>query len=295
MREIIDNTYIFSTSRQRFGKIIASRSRNKPRTDDVFKHLTLCPEEKSFLDNAFTVDNKIIAVMGRDERTVILFVKDFCGVQSLCLAIEIFKCPSAVLKSSLARAVDNIAISDRVCELIQLREVDFYEKIATEDYLDSLVEAILLESFADFVENTIPDIVCAAGRLAGIETDVSVAELSNEDMGVARQPVAGKESLAILAILAMSAREYSATRSLSVTVKRFEFGIAVKASFERGQDGIGDLAEHLSDIASSVEMILSANLTENGFECNFLPYVRDVGLVGVKAPREITQQLFYFG
>jgi len=296
LRETIDNTYIFSTSRQRFGEIIASRSRRKPHTNEIFKHLELCSGEEDFLFNALAEDkNKIIAVTGNGERDIaaILFVKDFCGIQSLGMAIEIFKCAPAVLKRSLSFFEGELTVSERVRELVWMEREDLDASDLPAEYSDTLSEVCALEALATFAESSIYDVVCAAGSIAGINTDVGLSELPDEKMNVARQPVAGRETLAILSIMAMAAREYSTTRSLSVAVKCFEFGIAVKASFEMEQKDLVGFDDHISDIASSSEMILSARQTENRFECDFLPYIRDVGLVGVKAPREIIEQLFY--
>ena len=90
MLELIDNIYVFSNSRAHFGEIIAVRARSGIRKRNIFSEFGISEGERSFLLRAwFGDDKKLVAVVGKRDKTKvpILFIKGFCGVESLGLAI----------------------------------------------------------------------------------------------------------------------------------------------------------------------------------------------------------------
>ena len=92
MLEIIDNLYLFSVSRARFGDIISSRTRMRNVKKDIFSQLSLSKEENDFLVSAWERKrNKLICLMGtRDEKPApVIFVNSPFGAETLCLVVEL--------------------------------------------------------------------------------------------------------------------------------------------------------------------------------------------------------------
>ncbi len=240
-------------------------------------------------------ENKVIALLG-DGTTPIFFVKGFCGVESLALAVELFKPDPAALRRSLSHSMGGVAISERVYELLLEEKGQESDRLdQNESCLESLSEAENIESLAKLGEDLIYEALRSVSRLAGVGTEVSALITEKTSTGVAKQSLAGNETLAMLTLLAFAAREYSRDRKLSVKIKKFEDRIAISASFETEDKNLSPFLAYISDIASNVGIIHSIAHKDGALKCDILPYIRDISLTGVKAPDEIISTLFQLG
>lgn len=296
MLEIIDNLYLFSLSRRSYGEIIASRTCGGRVKRDIFSHLTLADGEDGFLSNAMACGReKLTVVMGkRDEKSVpILFLRGFCAVEGLGLAIEMLDPDPVVLRRSILGFSGGISVSDSVREMI---EESFGARSTRNcEYLDSLGAAERLCEHARFCDLSLYDGILEISHLAGVEVEISESEDRENRLGVARQRLAGNELLSMLAITALAARENSPDRSLSVKIKHCEDAATVCCSFLSGGNDLDNIKRYLTDIAEDVGMIHSVTAVGDRLKCEVLPYVCDVSLVGVKAPDGMAVKLYYFG
>ena len=295
MLEMIDNLYVFSTSRGRFGDIIASRTSKRPVKKDLFSQLTLQKGENEFLSNAWGSEKKkLFAVMGmRDGNAVpLLFVKGFCGVETLGLAIEMLECNPIRLHRSLF-CFGGTAISDLVLEQIEnIFELQAQHKDKSE-YLDSVCEAEALEELAPFSRLSTYEMLQTISKLVGVRIEVSEALGDYEKLGIVGQHFAGSELVGTLVILALSAREYAKDRTLSVNVQRFSDGITVSSSFIAEGNDLSRLRGFISDVADAVGIIHSTAMVGDTFRYEVLPYIPEVSFLGVKVPDYIADEIFH--
>ena len=296
MLEIIDNIYLFSTSRRSYGEIIASRASGGRVKGDIFSHLTFADGEEDFLSNAMARSrDKLTVVMGkRDEKRIpILLLRGFCGVEGLGLAIEMPKADSVALRRSVAQFSGGVSVSDGIRDMIE--ESFGATSLRDCEYLDSLGAADKLCEHASFAELSLYDGILEISRLVGVKIEISESYDKENSLGVARQSFAGKELFAMLTIMALSAREDSRDRTLSVKIKHFEDAATVSASFVSDGKELDKVRRYLSDIAEDVGMIHSVALVGDRLKCDLVPYVHDIALVGGKAPSGMAVELYYFG
>jgi len=295
MPEIIDNLYLFSTSRKYYGEIIASRVGVACQNCDIFSQIVLMDGEDDFLSSELERnDNKLVVVMGRcNEKSVpIIFLCGFCGVAGLGLVIEMLEPDPVMLRCAIAGFSGGVSVSDSVREMI---EASFNKRFPSgSDYLDSIAAADKLREYAGFGEFSLYDAILEIAHLVVVRIEMSSSQDTDVRLGVAMESFAGKELLAMLSIMAFLAREFGKDRSLSVKIKRYSDGITVSSSLITECKDLDGIKHYISDIAEGVGMICSVATVGEALKCDVVPYVHDVALVGGKAPGGMAVQLFYF-
>ena len=294
MLEIIDNLYVFTTSRGRFGDIIASRTNHRPVKKDLFSELRLQDGENEFLSNAWSnARNKLFAAMAvREGRPVpLLIVRGFCGVETLGLAVEMLECDPIRLHRSLF-CFGGRAISDLVFKEIEnIFELQARRRVES-PYLDSVCEAEKLEELAPFIKVSMYEAVQIISRLAGARIEVGETEEGPEVLRIAKQRFAGNELLGTLVIMALAAREHANNRILSVNIQRYDDGVIVESFFKKDNGDIAELGTLISNVSDAVGIIHSTKEYEDEFRYVMLPYIKEVSLLGVKANNEIAIKEF---
>ena len=299
MLELVDNIYVFSNARAYFGNVIAARTRSDHRKKNILSQFSLGESERSFLLREWSGgDKKLIAVVeARDgERVPIFFLRGFCGVAALGLAIEPLDCSPTTLCRYLFGFRGEVAISHEISAMVQAAfDAMMYGETEQRQYVNAVREAKSLCGIAPFVETALYDALTSVSLLTGTRIELSRSTDNQGKDGIAKPRFAGNEILAMLTIMALSARESSDDRTLYVETGFVDNMMRIEARFNTDKTDLEELCKDLSDIAEGIGMIHSKIKTDGAVRLCALPYVRDVSLVGLKAPDEIARARFYLG
>ena len=298
MLEIIDNIYLFSASRRGFGDIIASRVSCGTVEKDLFSHFTLCDGENEFLSKAWSgTSAQLFAAMSlRDGREIpLLLVKSFCGVEALGLVIELSGVEPSALRSILFGSKRGTSISPRVLEMINTGFSQRLRKPKAKDYFNTLESAELLCELADFAGDSLFEAMREITRMTGTRIEIRRTHLSYPLYGFVKQRLAGNECVGILFMMALFARDHSKDRTLSVHMTTMERTMKLTVSFLTDGSDVSVIKRYTTENADCVSMIHSTACEDGVYKFEFWPYVKDVSLIGLKAPDEITKKMFRLG
>ena len=298
MLEINDNIYLFSASRLGFGDIIASRVKGLTVEKDLFSQVTLCDGENEFLSKAWTSSRaRLFAVMSKRDGAEIplLFIKGFCGVEALGLVIELPNSDPSALRSDIIRFSRGTSISPRVFDMINIGFSQKLSKRKKKEYFNSLESAELMHVLANFAKNSLFEAMREISRFTGVRIEISRTHIKNPRYGFAKQKFAGNECIGILFMMALFARDHSNNRTLSVHMTTMERTMKVSVSFEPDGSDLSVIQRYITENADCVSMIHSSTHEDGVFTFEFWPYVKDVSLIGLKAPDEITKTMFRLG
>ena len=298
MLEIVDNIYVFSTGRIKFGEIIASRTRDQLVGKDLFSQLSLSKDEGKFLSDEWARGrHRIMAANAtRDGKDApIILINRFCGAEILGLVVEILSDEPRVLRGALMQ-YEAVAASERVLEKLEegFNSISAERKIG--EFLNSVDEAENLKELAKHGIPSMYDALDTISRLVGVRIEVHQSVQGSVGFaGVPGYRVAASELFAIITILALAARENAPDRVLYVDIDRCDEAVSLSVTFDTGGKNFDAICEHIDYIADCANMIYVTSVRDGKLRCDLWPYVVDVSLVGLKNPDELMLAMFYSG
>lgn len=299
MLEIVDNIYLFSASRLGFGDIIASRVRTGQVKKDTFSQFTLCEGEREFLSNALAGGRaRLFAVMSKrdGEEIPLIFLRGFCGVEALGLVIELPHYDPSRLRSMLFNFKRGTSISPRVMDVMKVEFSPRLRKVQKKtEYFDTLGSLELLGELADFAKISLFEAMQEITRITGVKIEVRRTHVSNPMYGFIKQRLAGNESVAILFMMALFARDHSRDRALTVHMTTMERTMKLTVSFLCHDSDLSVIKRYTTENADCVSMIHSTTCEDGVYTFEFWPYVKDVSLVGLKSPDRMVKTMFKLG
>ena len=287
MREIRENTYVFSSSSESFGRIIAHRSRNGDGCDDVIARLGLNKEDARLIAdlNGSSVPN-VILLGNRDGReSLVVVLRGLAYEASLCIAVEVYDKPYEVLSMLYAPDHDDFICSRAVNELVLKGTACGFDTsaLATVRYILELIAlcGVDLGSASNPTLAAI-DVLEAVADLVGVRLDVDRTGYGSRisESGA----FFNKLCISALICFAMDARAGSLDRLLYAKLSSESDRLTISLEYSPFGDTKCLGGEFISSIAEAYG-IPSLLLCDNrAVRLVLAPQCSDIGLVGVKNP-----------
>ncbi len=290
MREIKDNAYMFSLSRENYARIIISRTdRGDICTgDNVFNVLGISQnDEEYFNDMLERLSSAHIALLGKRGgiKRAVLFFRSFSFSSHICLAVEL-ELPVRDASSLLCSgAMGDILVSKSLRKFDDGESLMSLERQSAYLYISkimgelSIVLGIHLSSNADS-----PSDIClcaeSAADFVGVRLDKDIVYDNGAKVDHLYGNIfSGGFCFAALLVIAMAAREYSKDRRFYLKAVR-KFGNTLIYINFSGVEHNDTWAEQL-EIHANIFNVSFCRCSDRS-EYELIPYYSDVAVVGVK-------------
>ncbi len=295
LRELLENTYIFSEAAGSYGELIACRAIYRADVgENIFKLLGIEKRECDFLLESRSTNSKMPVILrgSRDGKdTAVVFYKT-AAYLPICFAIEVVCDSSALLRNTFGKDLQSACASSSARELLRYGEASEREAYDIAYQLDGISRACMsLFELREARPSSLTE--CAHQMARAAYVNLHLGEIDERPLFLLQGKVFVPDAcFSVISAMMFAAREHSRDRALTLDIISDGGDMLIRTSFEL-YGGIDlDFCSYLREITSAYGCLISFYEKDGRLFCELDPFALDFGEYGLKHPENYFSEAY---